>query len=649
MLDWAALCQNLIGLAAPAALPEQIRFPALPDAVVRFTTLADDPNADPRELARILEKDVSLTSELLRHVNSAALALRCTIRSVRQALTILGPRNSKTLVLTAALQNAMQSVTSPWVNLSHFRHDSLERALFAKETARALGVDSDLAYTGALLADLAIPVLSCAHLETYHEFARSGKPLVDFERERFATDHAVVISRLMLEWGFPADLVACVLLHHQAERVFSDQRLFNSPATAVVAASLLPDSLKQHPEGFATLLRMQDVCPKFRFLEVATAVDEACNQPGANVGSRLPLAERLGQLAMELLERRRMDSVQAEKHFGNYTLEAKLGEGAAGVVYRARHCLLKRPVAVKLLNVAKVSTRSIDQFETEVQLTSQLNNPHTIQIYDYGVTIEGTYYYVMELIDGLTLNQLVRRFGPQPEERVIHLLIQACGSLAEAHSLGLIHRDVKPDNLMLSNRGGEFDVIKVLDFGLVKAVEDAGSGMTQISGTPLFMSPEAINAPHQVDGRSDLYALGSVGYFLLTGRPVFQGECVQSVLTQQLSAIPVAPSLVSGRRLSPDLEAVILGCLEKAPDRRPATPRELARQLSRCQSAAKWTQEAAADWWAEHGRQSDVFETAPPVSHLSETIMEQQRGGAHGNASEVASSATTSAAPASKF
>lgn len=612
MLDWEAICQNLLLETPQGLLKTVVQMPALPQAVMRFTTLAEDPNAHPRDLAKVIEVDATLTAELLRHVNSAMVGMRRTVCSAQQAITILGPRRCKTLVLTASLQNAMRQVHSPWINLPQFRQDCLERALFAKETARVLDVDPETAYTAALLADFALPLLSAEKLATYQQFASTEQTLADFERETLGADHSTVAANLISEWGFPPELIACMLLHHQPDQVLADARLCQSPISAVLAAAALPDSLRQNPAGLSTLLQLQDAIPKFRFLEVAAAVDEQWHEHGSTVGHRQPLCDRLGQLAMEVLEQRRTAAIQVEKHVGNYMLEQKLGEGSAGVVYRARHPLLKRPAAVKLLNSARISPRSIDCFEKEVQLTSQLSSPNTIQIYDYGVTPEGVFYYVMELIDGMTLQQLVRRFGPQPEGRTIHLLVQACRALTEAHSLGLIHRDVKPDNLMLCNRGGQHDVIKVVDFGLAKAIQDDAGGLSQdIAGTPLFMSPESIQSPDTIDGRSDLYSLGGVGYFLLTGHPVFPGDHVVSILKQQVSAQPQPPSTVLGRQISPDLETVILSCLEKSPDRRPTTPHELAQRLLQCQDASTWTEEAAASWWCKHGRQSDLPKATP--------------------------------------
>jgi serine/threonine-protein kinase len=281
---------------------------------------------------------------------------------------------------------------------------------------------------------------------------------------------------------------------------------------------------------------------------------------------------------------------------GPYTLEEKIGEGGMGEVYRARHALLRRPTAIKVL-ARDVSEPERTRFEAEVQLTAELRHPNTISVYDYGRAPDGTPYYAMELLDGVTLQQLVERDGPQSPQRVIHILLQMCAALADAHRASLIHRDVKPDNVFLCRQGGLNDVVKLLDFGLVKRIGGATeAGITKadtIVGTPLYMSPESILAPETVDARSDLYALGAVGYFLLTGTPVFQGKGVVEVCGHHLHTPPERPSARSGRAMPAALERVLMDCLAKDPARRPQSAEELARRLRACSDesdaqAAEW-------------------------------------------------------------
>jgi eukaryotic-like serine/threonine-protein kinase len=292
------------------------------------------------------------------------------------------------------------------------------------------------------------------------------------------------------------------------------------------------------------------------------------------------------------------------KQLGQYQLDVCLGAGAMGVVYKGHHAMLRRPTAIKMLQIDNINESAISRFEREVQITCKLNHPNTIAIYDFGRTPEGVFYYAMEYLDGIDLQTLVERYGPQPEGRVIEVLLQICGSLYEAHSLGMVHRDIKPANVMLNRRGGEPDVVKVLDFGLVKALDDRsqpseGSGL---SGTPLYMSPESIQTPDLVDGRSDIYAVGAVGYFLLTGEPVFNSFSLTELCQQHIVGVPEPPSKRLGAAVTPALENAILACLEKSRAKRPQTARELAKLLEAVPSNGDWDQDAAEAWWGRHER-----------------------------------------------
>jgi eukaryotic-like serine/threonine-protein kinase len=306
--------------------------------------------------------------------------------------------------------------------------------------------------------------------------------------------------------------------------------------------------------------------------------------------------------------------VREAEQLGQYTLEEKIGEGGMGQVYRARHALLRRPTAIKLLSNADASSTQLQRFEQEVQLTSKLAHPNTIVIYDYGHTPDGTFYYAMEYLDGMDLAALVRRDGPQPAERVIHLLIQVCAALAEAHGVGLIHRDIKPENIVVGVRGGVPDFVKVLDFGLVKEVSSGnGAGLTAentITGTPHYMAPETILG-RAVDARSDLYAVGCVGYALLTGRPVFDGASLMQVCAAHVHSEPERPSLLRAD-VPGDLEQVLLACLSKEPQARPSSAEQLADMLASCDHASLWTRERAREWWL-----------APPTEERASGEIEQ--------------------------
>jgi len=313
----------------------------------------------------------------------------------------------------------------------------------------------------------------------------------------------------------------------------------------------------------------------------------------------------------------RLDEAELKlKQLGQYTLEEKIGEGGMGVVYRARHALLRRETAVKLLLPDRADAAAIARFEREVCLTCQLTHPNTIQVYDYGHTPEGVFYYAMEFLNGLNLHELIARYGPQPEGRVIHILTQVCDSLAEAHSLGLIHRDIKPGNIFLCQRGGIPDCVKVLDFGLVRdfragAAQPADPENEQvIEGTPWFMPPEAILHQQQVDPRSDLYSVGALGYYLLTGQYIFDAESIAEIHEKQLSAEPIPPSQRTMNPVSSELEQILLCCLEKQADRRPQSANDLRARLQACAAAAGWPLEARTLWW-------DAYVREPVVSQES--------------------------------
>jgi serine/threonine-protein kinase len=312
------------------------------------------------------------------------------------------------------------------------------------------------------------------------------------------------------------------------------------------------------------------------------------------------------------------------QQLGQYVLEGKLGEGGMGIVYRAHHAMLRRDTAVKLLHPERTGTESLARFEREVRLTARLSHPNTITIFDYGRTPEGTFYYAMELLDGAGLDDVLAVAGPLPAERVVHVLGCVAGALAEAHDIGLIHRDIKPANIILCRQGGVFDVPKVVDFGLVKELDAAKDGLetkeNAILGTPLYMSPEAIKTPGAVDGRSDLYALGAVGYYLLTGKHVFEGSTVVEVCSKHLGEDPVPPSVRLGVPVPAGVERVVLDCLAKDPVLRPQTASELQQRL-RDTALPLWDAQSAQQWWSTHGNAVRSRHTAgEPVTGSARTL-----------------------------
>jgi len=297
---------------------------------------------------------------------------------------------------------------------------------------------------------------------------------------------------------------------------------------------------------------------------------------------------------------------------GSYQLVEKLGQGGMGEVWKAQHRMLARPAAIKLLSTSSGSRPGAtspeqQRLEREVQATAQLRSPHTVEIYDYGLSDDGRFYYVMELLEGLDLEQLVERFGPVPAERVVHVLEQLCHSLGEAHERGLVHRDVKPANIFLCRYGRDVDFVKVLDFGLVKRAGDPSRGdvkLTEVggfTGTPAYGSPESAGGEGTVvDARSDLYSLGCVGHWLLTGRTVFKASSPMLMLVQHLHTEPESPTKAGAVDVPPALDELILRCLQKEPADRPASADEVARRLRRIEVAAPWSADRARAWWDDH-------------------------------------------------
>jgi serine/threonine protein kinase len=270
-----------------------------------------------------------------------------------------------------------------------------------------------------------------------------------------------------------------------------------------------------------------------------------------------------------------------------------------------------------MLNADTVAEDSLARFEREVQLTSKLCHPNTIAVYDYGRTADGTFYYAMEYLEGIDLEELVQKYGPLPEARIVPILRQICGSLAEAHDVGLIHRDIKPANIILTSRAGIPDFVKVLDFGLVKASSaDEAAKLTQANvtvGTPYYLSPEAIQDPESVSPLSDVYAIGGVAYYLVTGTQVFTGKTVMEICMKHVRTAPDSPSARLGRPVSAGLEGVILRCLAKKPEDRPHGTRALVEELEHVAVPGSWTQAEANSWWASF-KKAPEYDVGPVLT-----------------------------------
>ena len=323
----------------------------------------------------------------------------------------------------------------------------------------------------------------------------------------------------------------------------------------------------------------------------------------------LAIGAVLSFFAARVLNVLRVELHDARK-FGQYRLLKKIGAGGMGEVFLAEHQLLKRPCALKLIKPTALDNPiALARFEREVRSAARLSHPNTIEIYDYGHASDGTFYYVMEYLPGMNLDELVKKAGPLPPGRVIYLIRQACAGLTEAHAMGLVHRDLKPANIFVARRGGDYDVAKVLDFGLVKPTREvdapALSAELSVSGTPTFMAPEQATGSPALDVRADVYALGAVAYFALTGHPPFDGANAFAVMMAH-ARDPVVPPSRLRPELSADLEAVVLQALEKKPAHRFADAKWLGRALAACRDAAAWDADQAQRWWAEASIASEI-------------------------------------------
>jgi serine/threonine-protein kinase len=303
--------------------------------------------------------------------------------------------------------------------------------------------------------------------------------------------------------------------------------------------------------------------------------------------------------------------VRRARELGSYRLEDRLGEGGMGEVWRASHRLLARPAAVKLIRPSATDGAISDdrrrRFEREAQVIAQLRSPHTVTLFDFGMTDEGAFYYVMELLEGFDTDRLVRRFGPLPAERVVHILRQMCHSLSEAESCGLVHRDIKPANIFLCRYGEDHDFVKVLDFGIAKVANPSAADAptldtiaSVIHGTPSFIAPEQALGGTDVDGRADIYSTGCVAYWLLTGQLVFAAETPMKMLLAHAHASPDPPSARTEMPIPPDLEALILSCLAKDRNDRPRSARELLDRLDAITLGQPWSEVRAREWWTLH-------------------------------------------------
>lgn len=448
-----------------------------------------------------------------------------------------------------------------------------------RDLSQALAASADrsgLAFARTLAAQLSEPLVYRDRMAVRRHllFAQTANPDVVYvfvaSAEGVVTDHSFATG------GFPADLVP-VARRTAPTTVRSEDGVIRD-----LSAPIAEGVLGTVHVGLSTSWVDAAVSSSTTNVFLATALVMIVGIAGILVMARLILASQLGQ----------------------YTLEEVIGEGGMGTVYRARHAMLRRPTALKLLPQKKAGKSAVERFEREVRLTAQLTHPNTVTVYDYGRTPDGVFYYAMELLEGATLQAVVEATGPMPAARVAHILDQVAGALDEAHGVGLIHRDIKPANVMLCERGGLADVAKVLDFGLVKKVTTAGdvalTGANEVTGTPLYMSPEAIRSTADIGAAADIYSLGAVAYYLLTGKHVFVGKTSLEVCSQHLSSTPEPMSSRVDAEIPPQLERLVLDCLAKDPSDRPGSALEVQQRLRACADLGVWDRDRARQWWRRH-------------------------------------------------
>ena len=370
----------------------------------------------------------------------------------------------------------------------------------------------------------------------------------------------------------------------------------------VVRATLLPASARR-AAIIGTLSAAPVVLPAYVWWALGGGDMPGDGQLSAALLTGWALVSVVGSSTISKVVHGLHHKVRQAQQLGQYRLVSRLGQGGMGEVFLARHALLQRPTAVKLLRPELAGEDAIAGFEREVQATSQLSHPNTVAIYDYGRTPDGIFYYVMEYLPGIDLETLVRRRGAMPAARAVHVLRQVCASLAEAHDAGLIHRDVKAANVILCQRGGVPDVVKVVDFGLVRDLGDEQAAERGVSGTPSYLAPEAISDPTSMDARTDLYAVGILGYWLVAGQLPIEGQNATHVLSLQLFQQPRPLAEVAEQPVSPELEDALMRCLRKKPAERPRGIRALGRALARCPEADAWSDEDARQWWESSGVQ----------------------------------------------
>ena len=566
----------------PRVVPDEFRangvnFPSMPESVLVFSHVSQDPSASLADVAEPLERDPAQSLELLRYVNSVAMGNRRRITTVPQALSILGVQRARTLILCSALQRTVSGNIDP-EKFRRQQQESVERAIFAAHTTERLGGDSSQAYVAGLLQDLMLPALMARYPDFYNRQSEF-ESLAERELNEFGWTHADAMAEALRNWNFPNEIVCAVAVQHRSEMLLLEPSLASPILTASVLAAAIPNEIDRFPLGAVALPALHPLTPDFSVLEVAVSVDEAIDTSGLNWPGRSSLCERLADQFEEQLNNRRLSRIVANLRLGSYTLESKLGAGGMGTVYLAHHDRLKRPAAVKLFNRKDCTPEQIARFESEVQIMSMLRSPHAIHVYDYGITRDGLLYYVMEHVPGDTLEQYVERHRQLSQLSTVNILRQCCVALQESHNANILHGDISARNIMITQIPGHEEFVKILDFGLATIVGDNSAKSEVVYGTPQFLAPEILRSPTSRDVRSEIYSLGAAAYLMLTGRLMFQCDSIQEVITKTLEEPPLRPALFRQKELASSLENLVLSCLAKLPELRPQSMTELLQQL----------------------------------------------------------------------
>lgn len=601
---WTKLRKQLLPDCGESILPKDWKLPVFPQAVNQFLQHANRPNYDIKKLAKFLESDSNLTCELLKSVNSSAYGLRHKSQNVLQALVSLGVRRSRLILLTAAVHSTITKFNSHLFDFHQFSIDNLDRAMFAKIVAEKNHADPDLAFTGAILQDFLLPVLGHICLQDYVAYFNNStgvaSDLTEFEMGLFGVHHAQAAAVCLVQWNVPDELICSVLCHHMTYPQLQELDLIGTHVHAVAASAMLPGAVPQYKNPAVKLAEWDQLDDSIDLCEIAEQIDTELESEGYSETEREPLANRVELCLAQHLNAELAVYSLIDRQLGHFILEEIVGEGAMGAVYRARHTMLSRLAAVKVLKTNEHSSEAITRFEREVQLTSRLKHPNTITIYDYGRTHDGLFYYAMEYLEGISLKELVTIDGPQSEGRVINILKQVCGSLEEAHRAGIVHRDIKPENIIISQGSNQQDTVTVLDFGLVAEISGQNSGNSsdsEIAGTPMYLAPEAIGQPDLRNPRSDLYSIGAVGYYLLCGQTLYTGNDAIDICLKQVAEQPASLSERMNHPISKDLESLIMQCLHKSPEKRFASASLLETALEHCMDYGSWAPQDASYWW----------------------------------------------------